>query len=451
MNTDDTGVQKIIGKMRNGRMNGWTVKRAVWVSPLLLVALIAVQIAGCKKAVDESAKTVAMVQAVKPTVGAITETISADALLAPVAEAAIVPKVTAQIRKFYVQRGSHVKVGQLLATLENSDLAAAAVDNTGAYEAAKGSYATATASTVPEEQTKARLDVTQAKATLDLNETILKSRKQLLAEGAIPGRDVDTAQATVVQSQAAYEIARQHLQSVQKTNTSASLQVAKGTLASARGKYLGAEAQLSYTSVRSPISGVVTDRTLFAGETPAAGSPLLTIMDTSSMIAKLHIAQVQAQQLQVGSAATFTVPGMSATVDAKISLISPALDPGSTTVEVWLKAANPDGKMKAGTPVHVELKGRTIPSALLVPNEAMQRSSEGGGKVVMVITPDGKVQRRNVTVGIANHESTQILSGLSPNEMVITEGGYGLDDGTSVKIGAAESKDNAADAAQGGK
>ena len=89
---------------------------------IVLCALAAVT-DGCKKADDTAEKPVAVVQAEHPTTGTITEEIGADATLAPVAQAAILPKIIAPIRKFYVQRGSHVTAGQLVATLENQDLA----------------------------------------------------------------------------------------------------------------------------------------------------------------------------------------------------------------------------------------------------------------------------------------------------------------------------------------
>jgi RND family efflux transporter MFP subunit len=417
---------------RRGRM------RRRLLSSLLLLPLAA---AGCKKAAEEPAKPEVVVQAEHPETGAITDEIVADAVLAPVAQAAILPKITAPVKQFYVQRGAHVKAGQLVAVLENKDLEAAAVDNAGAYEAAKGAFTTATETTVPEDATKAQLDLKQAKATLDLDNAIAKSREQLLAQGAIPGRDVDTAKATALQAQTAYDIALQHYQAVTKTGTSASMESAKGQLESAKGKYLGAEAQLAYTEIRTPISGVVTDRPLFAGETPAAGMPVVTVMDTSVMLAKLHIAQSQAQQLKVGAPATFTVPGEDEPVEATVSLVSPALDPGSTTVEVWLRTPNKDGKLKAGTSVHATIKGRTVKDALLVPTEAVQRSSEGAGKIVMVIAADGTAKKRPVTTGIETKETTQILSGLKTDDTVITGGGYGLDDGTKVKIGPPEKKD----------
>jgi HlyD family secretion protein len=390
---------------------------------------------GCRKPETAPAPEVE-VQAAQPHEGSITETIAAEATLAPLAQAAIVPKVSAPVKKFFVQRGAKVKAGELLATLENSDLSAAELDNQGAYTAAKAGYETATRSTVPEEYSKAQLDLTQAKANLDLNQSIVTSRTQLFSQGAIPGRDLDMAKAALVQAQAAYDIAKQHFDAVQKFGNQASLESAKGQLESAHGKYLGAQAQLSYTEIRSPIDGVVTDRPLFAGETPAAGSPLITVMDTSALIAKLHIAQNLAQQLAVGSPATVSVPGLEEPVDAKVSLISPALDPGSTTVEVWLRIENRKGALKAGTPVHAMIAGRGVKNALLIPAEALQTAPDGS-KYVMAIGPDAIAHKQTVTIGIETAKDVQILSGLTAKDSIVTTGAYGMDDGAKVKIGSA--------------
>lgn len=404
---------------------------------------------GCHKPEAAPAPEVE-VQAAQPHEGSITETIAAEATLAPLAQAAIVPKVSAPVKKFFVQRGAKVKAGELLATLENSDLSAAELDNQGAYTAAKAGYETATRSTVPEEYSKAQLDLTQAKANLDLNHSIVTSRTQLFSQGAIPGRDLDTAKAALVQAQAAYDIAKQHFEAVQKFSNQASLESAKGQLESAKGKYLGAQAQLSYTEIRSPIDGVVTDRPLFAGETPAAGSPLITVMDTSALIAKLHIAQNLAQQLAVGSPATVSVPGVDVPVDAKVSLISPALDPGSTTVEVWLRIENRKGALKAGTPVHVMIAGRSAKNTLLIPAEAVQTAPDGS-KYVMTIAPDATAHKHPVTIGIETAKDVQVLSGLTAKDSIVTTGAYGMDDGTKVKVGSAADDKPAAGKGEDGK
>ncbi len=397
---------------------------------------------GCKK--DQPPESVVTVQAQQPERGAISETITADAILAPIAQAAIEPKITAPVKKFYVQRGQRVHAGQLLAVLENSDLTAAAEDSRGAYEAAQAAYATATRAQVPEDTLKAESDFAQAKANLELSQSIVKSRKQLYAEGAIPGRDLDTAQAALVQAQAAYDAAEKHLEAVRSVTREAALKQAQGELTSAEGRLKGAEAQVSYSEIRSPIDGYITDRPLFAGETAAAGAPLITVMETNTLLAKAHIAQAQAQQLKLGAAAQVRAPGVEDAIPAKVSMISPALDPGSTTVEVWLTIDNRSGKLKVGTPVKVSITGRSAADAMKIPLSAVL-TAEDGSKSVMVVAGDGTAQPQKVTLGIHDGKDVQVLSGLAASDQVIVSGAYGLDPGTRVKAGPAADGDAAGD------
>jgi HlyD family secretion protein len=397
--------------------------------------LFCLSTAGCKKA-EPTPEVAVSVEAAKPETGPISEQITGDALLAPLAQAALSPKISAPVKEFYVQRGAHVHVGQLLVSLEDRDLAATALDNRGSYTAAEAAYDQTTKAQMPEDTQKAELDLAQAKANLELNRSIVSGRRQLLKEGAIPGRDLDTAEAALVQAQAAYDSATKHLQAVQSVSHAAAGKSAEGQLTSAKGKFQNAEAQLSYASLRSPIDGVVTDRPLFAGETAQAGTPLITVMDTSSLLAKVHLSQAAAQRMKVGDKAQVTVPGMDEPVEAAVSLISPALDPGSTTVEVWVKLKNPDGKLKAGTPVHLAIAGRTVPDALQIPTQALVPAKDGS-LGVMVIS-DGAAHLKPVQIGIRLSDKVQITSGISASDMVITSGGYGLDDNTKVTTAKAE-------------
>ena len=391
-------------------------------------------LAGCSK--KESAPPTAVpVQAAAAQVQSITEHTVADAVLAPIAQAAISPKITAPVKKFYVQRGAHVKEGQLLATLENSDLAAAVTDNQGSFDAADANYQTAVKAQVPEDYQNAQLALAQAKANLDLNQRIVDSRKQLFAQGAIPGRDLDTSEAALVQAKAAYDSAAKHLAGMNEVSHAAALKAAKGTFESAKGKYEGAQAQLSFSEIRSPIAGVVTDRPLYAGETPAPGAPFITVMDTSVLLAKIHLAQSQAQLLKNGDPAQVSVPGLADPVPGKITLVSPALDPGSTTVEVWVRLENPKGTLRPGTAVHVSIAGRTAPQAVVVPSEAIVVPASGKTSVV-VIGSDGVAHLTAVETGIADNGRTQILSGITAGQQVVTTGAASLDDGTKVKVTA---------------
>jgi len=425
---------------KNHRMIGRALALAVVALPLMLLT-------ACKKTAEPMADVT--VQAEQPEQGSITERITADAFLAPVAQAAIQPKITAPVKKIYVERGQRVHAGELLAVLENSDLTAAALDNQGAFEAAQASYNTATKAQVPEDALKAESDFAQAKANLDLAQSIVTARKQLFAQGAIPGRDLDTAQAALVEAQAAYDAAQKHLDSMRNVTREAALKQAQGDLTSAEGKLKGAQAQVSYSEIRSPIDGYVTDRPVFAGETAQAGTPLITVMETATLLAKTHIAQAQAQMLKIGADAEIHAPGVSNAIPAKISMISPALDAGSTTVEVWLKIDNKSGTLKAGTPVKVSMPGRTVTDTMKIPVAAVM-SADDGSKFVMVINDKSKAQKMKVNLGVTDGTDVQILGGIDSTDQVITGGGYGLDPGTKVKIGKAEEEEDEGDDSGGG-
>lgn len=375
------------------------------------------------------------VQAEHPVREAIADQITADALLAPLSQAAIAPRISAPIRAEYVQRGAHVHKGQLLLTLETRDLQGAAQDTRGALTQAQAAYTTAVQATLPEDLQKAQLDVAQTQANLQVANRTADERRRLLREGAIAGRDTDTAIAAAVQAQTAYDAAVKRLHDVETTTGKTGTATASGQLASAQGRLQSAEAQVAYGALRSPIDGVVTDRPLFPGETAPAGSPVITVMDTSSLLAKMHLAQASTQQMKLGDPAQLEIPGIAAPQPATVSFISPALDPGSTTVEVWLRLANPDGRYKVGTPVHAVIQGKAHADALTLPLSAIL-PAEDGGTSVLVVGADGKVRKQAVKVGVRASEAVQILSGVSPADTVVTEGGYGLDDGTRVSVGA---------------
>ncbi len=406
----------------------------------LLLVLVA---AGCgKKAAGDAPSVLVTVQVTHPKRGEISQHIVSDAVLSPLAQAALSPRISAPVRRFYVQRGSTVKAGQLLATLEDRDLQAAEVDTKGSYTAAEAAYSSTSGAQVPEETERSRLDVAQAKATRDLDASIVDARRKLFDQGAIAGRDLDTARATLVQAQAAYDLAVQHLSALQAVSRKATLAQSEGAMLSAKGKYLGAEAQVAYAELRSPIAGIVTERPLFAGETAAAGTPLITVMDTTALLAKVHLAQNAAQLLKAGDAATVMVPGVAEPVPARVTLVSPALDPGSTTLEVWLRLDNRGSRYKVGTPVRTIVSGNTITNALLVPSAALF-TAEDGSKYVMLLGSDNAAHKRAVKVGITDGGNAQILDGLAASDAVIAGGAYGIDDGTRVQVGEAGDKDDA--------
>jgi len=366
----------------------------------------------------------------------IQHTINTEAILFARQQAAIVPKISAPVAKFLVKRGSRVREGELLAVLENRDLAAAAQDTKGAYDSAQATYETTTGASLPEEIQKAEADAQQAKQALDAHEKVHQSREQLFEQGALPRKELDQSSVELTQARNQYAIAKKHLDTLLAMGKAQALRAATGQLESAKGKYLGAAAQLSYSEIRSPIDGVVTDRPLYPGEMATAGTPLLTVMDVSAVIAKAHIPQAEAVQLQVGDKGTLTVPGIDEPIAGKVTVVSPALDPNSTTVEVWLEAKNPKQALKPGTSVKVAFEAKTVKDALVVPASAVIPAQDGT-LAVMVAGADGRAHQTAVKVGIRQGDDVQILEGVTASDKVVADRAFGLPDKTKIKIEAA--------------
>jgi HlyD family secretion protein len=409
---------------------------------LLLAASITVVASGLGCSSEKPAEPTVSVQVVPAKKATIEQTVTSEAVLYPLAQSAIVPKISAPIKAFYVNRGGKVHAGQLLATLENRDLAAAAQDNQGAYDQAQAAYTIATASTLPEEIQKAQGDTQAAKVALEAEQKLYDSRQDLYKQGALPRKDLDQAAVALTQAKNQYELAQRHLDALMAVSKQQELKSAAGQLQSAKGKYLGAAAQLSYSEIRSPINGVVTDRSLYPGEMAAAGTPLLTVMDTSSVIARAHIPQDQAVLLKLGDKAAITVPGEEDPIEGKVTVVSPALDPNSTTVEVWVQAKNPKARLRPGTSVQISMLARAVPNSLVVPAAAVLTSPDGSN-YVMVAGSDNKAHQKTLKTGIKQGDQVQVVEGLAEGERVITSGAYGLPDNTKIRIEASPEPDKA--------
>jgi HlyD family secretion protein len=409
-----------------------------------LAAAICLNTTGCGKGDKEEAPEVT-VQAAPAATADISRVVNTEGIIFPVAQSAITPKINAPVKKFYVVRGEKVKQGQLLATLENRDLSAAALDNKGAYEQAEAAYSTSIGATLPEENAKAELDVQTAQQELDAQQKLYNSRQDLFKQGALPRKDLDAAAVSLAQAKSAYNIAKKHLDGLNAVGKQGAIKTANGQLTSAKGKLLNSEAQLSYSEVRSPIAGFITDRPLYPGEMASTAAPLLTVMDISQVIAKAHIPQTDALQLHKGDAATISLAGLDKTINGKVFLISPALDPNSTTVEVWVQAPNPDQVLRPGTTAQIAITAQTVKDGLVVPAAALL-NAKGDAAQVMVVDSQSQASSRDVKTGITSGQQVQIVSGLKPGEMVVTEGAYGLPDKTKVKIEKPETEASGEDA-----
>lgn len=397
----------------------------------LLAALLLTS--SCSRTAAPEAENPAPVQVTAVTQDTIRRVVTGDGVLFPLDQRPLMPKIQAPVQKFYANRGDHVKEGQLLAVLENRDLKASAAANKGQVDQAEANYRTTTMATVPESVVKATTDVQSAQQQLDAAAKALESRKKLLDEGAIARKQVDDQQAVWAAAKAQLDSAQEHLRVLTTAGRQEQIATAQAQVASAQATFQSAEAQVSYSEIHSPINGVVADRPIYAGDMASPGSPLFLIMDISRVVARINVPQAQAAAVRVGQEAELAVVGSEEPVKGKVTVVSPATDANSTTVQVWVQADNPGERLKPGASVHGKIIAEAFKAASVVPAVAILPGEEGG-TAVLVVDSDSVAHKRPVQVGVREGDKVQILNGARPGESVVIVGGLGVDDKAKVRI-----------------
>jgi HlyD family secretion protein len=374
-----------------------------------LVVLLAAGMlfSGCGAKGDVEASPTVTVQVDAAEKGPIQRRVITDAVLYPRDQAAIVPKVVSPVKKWLVERGSHVKAGQLLGELENQDLVGALMKSQGGSAQAETTYQM--------QVQKSAQDLKFAKQSLDSAQKLFDSRTALFKEGAVSSKDLDDASVALTQAKNTYDLAQRQFD----------LKVAEGQLNAAKGDTASAEALLGYTKITSPIDGVVTDRPFYPGETPGAGLPVVTVMDLSQIVARAHVSQLEASSLKAGNPASISVPGIPGEVKGKITVVSPSVDPNSTTVEIWVQAPNPKGQLRPGESVKVFMVSETVPQAVVIPAAALITSTDGVNTVIM-LDADNAPHKKKVKTGIRDGQNVQVTEGLNGGERVVTVGAFEL-------------------------
>jgi multidrug efflux pump subunit AcrA (membrane-fusion protein) len=398
----------------------------------VLLALVLAGCGGAKKESDEAAEATP-VQVAKVSRQSIRRVVTADAVLYPISQSGVAPKISAPVRRFLVNRGDHVRAGELLAELEDRDLTAAVSENKALYEQAQAQFLTTTKGTLPEDMTKAQADVDSARQGLDAAKKLYENRVSLVKEGALAQKLADDAKVALVQAQSQFDTAQRHLESLKTVSRQQEIQSAQSQVDAAKARYSSAEAQVEYAGIRSPIDGIVADRPANAGEMASSGTALITIVDISSIVARANVPVREIGHLKVGQNATIAAP--EGELQGKVTVVSPAVDPASTTVEVWVRAANPGEKLKPGVTAKVSILAETVPDAVVVPAAALLSSDEGETEV-MTVGADSIAHEQKVETGVREGGQVQITEGLNGGENVVTVGGVGLADKSKVHVEA---------------
>ena len=400
--------------------------------------LCAAVLAGCshKEEAEEKPKPLVSVKTIAAEVTDIPLLVKAPASLFPREQASISARVNAPIRTITVRKGDSVTANQVLATLESRDVAASRQEAQAALQDAEANLQKVESGTLPTDVEKARGEVETAQAALNQAQKVYDRRSELFKEGAIPGRDLLQSETDLAKAKTAYEVARRSLDLLQRQTGEKDIAMARSRVEQARAKLAGSNAQLRYTDLRSPFAGTITDQMQCPGDMAAPGTPTFIVMDLSLMNARAQVPETDVGRIRAGQPCQFT-PADSTAVPAsgKVTVTNHAVDPQRRTVEVWCEIANSDRRLRANIFGQVSFSVGTT-RAVTVPQTAVVFNEGTLFGTTMVVDAKHIAHQREIEASAVIDGKVQIVKGINPGELVVTQGGYGLPDGTEVTTGA---------------
>ncbi len=369
----------------------------------LLLAICAALAGGCGKAhqVDAAAEapTVAVVKVTRQNLGSQLEIASE---LEPFQEINVYAKVSGYIQKLYVDWGTHVRQGQLLAVLEVPELQQQLQQDEAAVHKGESDVQRA-----QEEINRSEAEYKVAHLSSTRLADVQKSQPGLVAQ-----QDLDTIQGKDLQA-------------------SAGMSAAKDSLASAQQALLGAKAALEkdramfdYARITAPFDGVVTEIDAYTGALLPAGTSsnkdqtLCKLSQNDLLRLVIPVPERAVPDIHIGESISVQVSTLNRTSPGKIVRVSGQIDPQTRTMHTEVQVPNPKYELVPGMYASVRIPLHTAQNVLAVPVQAVQSSGEGTGSV-LVVDNNHKIEKQSVTLGAQTATLVEITSGLKENDLVV--------------------------------
>jgi len=307
--------------------------------------------------------------------------------LTPEREAMIRAQVGGSVLQTYADEGQRVNAGQTLARIEAGGL--------------------------QDVYLSARAGVTAASNSADVANRELARSEKLLAAGAIAERDMEQARRASISANAA--------------------------LADARARLATAQKQVGNTNVTSPMSGIVSERPISAGDVVQPGAAMFTVVDPSSMRLEGSVPSEQLNQVKIGAPVSFTVngyPGRSFT--GRVTRVNPTADPATRQVRVFISIPNAEGTLVGGLFANGRLAAQSR-TGLVAPATAVDSRSN---TPAVYRIKGGKVERVPVELGLKDEgsETIEIVSGVAAGDTLLLGAAQGITPGTIVKVSVPSDK-----------
>jgi RND family efflux transporter MFP subunit len=381
-----------------------------------LAAVVAVLLAGCggdsradaKSRGREKEDPARQVRVARAEQGRLSRTISVAGTLAADEQAQLATKVAGRLERVYVDIGSRVTRGQVIARLVPTDFELRMQQAESALAQARtqlGLPPGGPDAIVPPEQTAV---VRQAAATLKQAQLTRDRMARLFGQQLIPQSDLDTADAALGVAEGRYQ------EAVETARTR------QGLLSQRISELAIARQQLTDSVLTAPFDGAIRDRLANAGDYVAAGTPVAVLVRIHPLRLKLAVPERESAGVKVGQPVELTVEGDPIRHTGRIARMSPAITEANRTLLVEAEVPNPDGSLRPGSFARAEIVVEAADPAVLVPASAIVTFA-GIDKVIGV--ENGKAVEKRVKTGRRSGERVEIVEGVKAGEEVVLEPG----------------------------
>lgn len=423
----------------------------------------------------------------------VVENAEATGTVRPVTESQIAPKIMSNVAAVYVREGDTVRRGQLLVKLESADLSAQVAQASAAFAAASSQAQAARTATVlqraqsstdiaqaqaalnaakeqlalaksgprKQERSQAHLAVAQARAQYKNSEIELARMKKLFDQDVIPKQRVDQAEMSYDVAKAQYEAALQQADLTEEgtrledirtaearvRQAEEALRMAKAavvqnrirqeeakTAASEVGRASAAlsyaQVQRGYAAITSPVNGIVTGRMVDPGDTVSPGVPMISVEDNSQYRVEATVGESELPLLNKGKLVEVAVDATGLVTKGSVTQIVPSGDPSSRKFIVKVNLPK-DVMVRSGQFARIRFP-KQVREAITVPSDAVR--TMGGLTGVLVVRDDDTAHLQVIKAGKEFGVRTEIISGLTGKERVITSRSADLMDGVPVKV-----------------
>jgi multidrug efflux pump subunit AcrA (membrane-fusion protein) len=330
-------------------------------------------------------------------------------------------QVSGKVSRVLVEEGQHVSQGQLLAELESTDYRNSLDAANAQKQAAEALAQKAAAGLRKQEVEEARIDLARW-------EDEYKRMQFLVERKSLPPNDFQKIEAAYKAARERYEMAVEGTR-VEDRNATLAQALAARAQASEESKRLGD------TRLLAPITGNISMRRVDPGQTVAAGTPVLSIVNLNPAKVRVGVPEAEIGKVTRGAGAEVSLPSLGGRCfNGRVEIIGVSAEAASRTYAVKIVVPNPGPVLLAGMVAEARIFGSAKARVLTIPGESIVRDPQGAANVYVYYPERRRVYARRIEVGPPMGEEVEIHSGLSAGDQIVVAGQQKLREGTPVEI-----------------